>query len=148
MRTRLIPKENVFPDIMVGAPSPMVFADQHVVNLAYYDTENDVALVTFSHCFEFRMGMPGEDAISKSPYSGLGILNFEPHVVENSPWIDELENRYEVVSEFSHHNRHYVHYLFTFHDRTFECIASGYEVKKYSSITVEKALIDLVSTNA
>jgi hypothetical protein len=148
MSTKLTPIEDVFPEIMVGAPNPMVFADEHVVNLAYYDIEDDVALVTFDHCFEFRMGMPGEDLISKSPYSGLGILNFEPHVVENSPWIDELEKRYKVVSEFSRGERNYVHYLFAIHDRTFECIASGYKVKKYSAITVEKVLINVVSSNA
>ncbi|MCE0557463.1 hypothetical protein [Motilimonas sp. E26] len=147
MITKLIPIENVFPEIMVGAPTPMVFADEHIVKLAYYDIEDDVALITFDHCFEFRMGMPGEDAISKSQYSGLGLLNFEPHVVEGSPWIDELEKRYKVISEFSRAQRNYVHYLFAFHERTFECIASGYEVTKLSAITVEKALINKVCNN-
>ncbi|WP_163836707.1 hypothetical protein [Spartinivicinus ruber] len=28
---------------------------------SYYDTEGDVALIKFEHCFEFKMGMPGED---------------------------------------------------------------------------------------
>ena len=110
MSIKLIPIENVFPDIMVGAPTPMVFADEHIVNLAYYDIEDNVALITFDHCFEFRMGMPGEDAISQSQYSGLGLLNFEPHIVDCSPWIEELEKRYKVISEFSLGERKYVHY--------------------------------------
>jgi hypothetical protein len=148
MSIKLIPVENVFPEIMVGAPNPMVFSDEHLVNLAYYDTEDDVALVKFEHCFEFRMGMPSEDKISKGPYSGLGILNFEPHIVENSPWIEELEKRYEVISEFSRGEREYIHYLFAFHDRTFECVTSGYKVEKYSSVTVAQVLINEASKNA
>lgn len=145
MNTKLTPIENVFPEIMVGAPNPMVFADEHVVNLAYYDVEDDVALITFEHCFEFRMGMPGESRISSSPYSGLGILNFEAHIVENSPWMDELEKRYKVLSDFSQGERKYTHYLFTFHDRTFECISSGYCITRHMETTVKKVLESKVS---
>ena len=140
--------EDVFPEIMVGAPTPMALADEHVVYLSYYDTEGEVALVRFEHCFEFKLGMPGEDQIHKSPYSGLDLINFKPHIVENSPWINELESRYKVISGFSRNERIYVHYVFAFHDRTFECISSGYTVKKVPEKTVLEALSSVVKSNA
>lgn len=146
--TKLVVIEDIFPEIMVGAPCPMVLADEHVVHLAYYDTEDDVALIKFDHCFEFRMGMPAEDQVSKGPYSGLGIVNFEPHFVENSPWLEELEARYHVVTSFSRGEREYVHYVFAFHDRTFECIASNYTVEKHTAITVKQLLINTGIKNA
>ena len=146
--TKLVLVEDIFPEIMVGAPCPVVFADEHVVYLSYYDVEGDVALVRFEHCFEFKMGMPGEDQISKSPYSGLGLVNFEVHTVVNSPWLDELESRYKVISSFSRNEREYFHYIFAFHDRTFECVSSGYFVQKHTETTVKKLLIEKTWKNA
>jgi len=140
--TQLVLVEDIFPEIMVGAPSPMVFADEHVLYLSYYDIEGDVALVRFEHCFEFKMGMPGEDQISKSPYSGLGLINFEVHTVENSLWLEGLESRYNVISSFSQNEREYTHYVFAFHDRTFECVSSGYSVQKHTEITVKQLLVN------
>ncbi|RYV00650.1 hypothetical protein SOPP22_17750 [Shewanella sp. OPT22] len=146
--TKLILIEDTFPEIMVGAPCPMIFADENVVYLSYYDVEDDVALIKFDHCFEFRMGMPGEDEISKSPYCGLGLLNFETHYVKNSPWLNELESKYKVISDFSRNDRKYIHYVFTFHDRTFECISSGYSVEKYTGISVKQLLINAATSSA
>jgi len=140
--TRLVLVEDIFPEIMVGAPCPVVFADEHVVYLSYYDVEKNVALVKFEHCFEFKMGMPSEDEILKSPYSGLGFVNFEVHTVVNSPWLNELESRYKVISRFSRNDREYIHYIFAFHDRTFECVSSGYSVEKHRETTVKKLLIE------
>ena len=39
--------------------------------------------------------------------------------------MQELENDYEVVSDSSTNGRIYKHYVFTFYDRSFECVASG-----------------------
>ena len=142
MDMRLVLVKDTFPEIMAGAPCPMVFANEHVVHLSYYDINGDVALVKFEHCFEFKMGMPGEDQISKSPYSDLGLINFEAHTVVNSPWLNELESRYRVISDFSRGEREYVHYIFAFHDRTFECISSGFSVQKHTETTVKLVLMD------
>lgn len=50
---------------MVGATCPIAFDDEHVVYLAYYDIEDNVALVRCDHYFKFRIGMPRKDQISR-----------------------------------------------------------------------------------
>jgi len=135
--------ENIFPCSDIGAPCPMVLANEHIVHLGYYTPDDKVAVVVFNHCFSFKMSMPDENTISRHPLALRGLLAYASHLVEKSRWITELEARYKVISNFSRDGRVYQHYIFTFHDRTFECISSGYSVHLIENLSVTDALIEL-----
>jgi hypothetical protein len=136
--------ENIFPKWDIGAPSPTLLADEHQVNLAYYTEESDVALVTFAHCFEYRMGMPDENLVSRHPLGKKGLQEYEAHLIENSEWINQLERDYKIISAYSYDGRKYQHYIFTFHDRSFECIASGYKIQIMTDTTIAQVLKNLL----
>lgn len=130
----------VFPDWDVGAPSPMTLASEHVVRLAYFMADGQVAVVTFDHCFEHRMGMPDENGVSRHPLGRLGLTEYEAHQVDDSSWLRTLEDRYGVISDYTRDGRRYEHYVLLFHDRCFECVASGYLVRIYACGSVLDAL--------
>jgi hypothetical protein len=136
------------PQSCTGAPCPIVLADEHTLVLAYYvvapnepwygkivrmvgpESEGQpVALVRFHICLASMFGPPNDEAISGHPLSGRGLRPYSANVVEKSSWIRALEKMNSV------HPRHrpdafarYKHFIFGFHDSTFECVASGYEV--------------------
>jgi len=133
--------EDVFPSWDIGAPSPCVFADEHIVMLGYYTRKEEACVVTFNHCFEYKMGMPDENTIHQHSLGDKGLKGYKAHVVEDSSWISELEKRYGVISDYTQDGRKYSHYIFTFHDRSFECVASGYTINVHKNIYVIEALV-------
>jgi hypothetical protein len=120
-------------------------ATEHRLVLVYYTaTDYDTAVCVFDHCFEFHMGMPGEDQMQRHPLRPSGVRAFGAYRIEDSPWIAELEERYNVISEFSRGERHYQHYLFAFHDRCFECVAAGLAVSELKDKrTIDDVIHDL-----
>jgi hypothetical protein len=83
------------------------------------------ALFEFQRCLLTRFGYPNDEA-------RWGIPRFEKvsygiYEVRNSTWIKEViqMNRYR----FPNTTDDYVsnHYLFAFHDSTFECLANGFK---------------------
>lgn len=136
--------ENIFPHWDIGAPTPTLLADEHKVSLAYYTQELDVALITFSHCFEYKMGMPDENLVGNHRLGKKGLREYEAHLIENSEWITELEKNYKVISNYSRDGRQYQHYVFTFHDRSFECIASDYTIQIKTNTRIIQVLKSLL----
>jgi hypothetical protein len=89
-----------------------------------------IALFEFQRCLLTRFGYPNDEARFGIPrYKGVGYGIYE---VQNSAWIKEVVrmNRYQ----FPKTTDDYVskHYLFAFHDSTFECLADNF---KYEFLT-------------
>jgi len=144
-----IPLEGL-PPSDVGAPLPHLLADGHRVLLVYYvaahdphwdgtyitmidPAENDdasLAVVEFTGYLAVRMGVPNDEALEGHPLDTHGLDAYAMHLVVNSSWITELEH---INSVHSHHKGGWHewarHYLFTFHDETFECIARSHEAR-------------------
>ena len=133
--------EGIFPAWDVDVPRPTIFADEHIVNLAYVTEDQQVAVVTFDHCLEYKVGMPDENMINQHPLGNKGLSGYEAHWVETSSWLVELERCYQTISKNSFDGREYRHYIFTFNDRCFECIASGYSIEKFQHLSLVDALI-------
>ena len=147
------------PQSDVGAPLPTVFADDYrlfleylvsdpdpdpdwdgtYVNLVGNDTNGTVALIRFQSPYIHIMGAPNEEAIAGHPLSDRGLEAFAAFEVKNSSWIRTLEkansvHRYHDKKRFLNGKRHFI---FVFHDSTFECIAKGFEVRKMKSSIVD-----------
>ncbi len=138
------------PPSDVGAPLPHLLADGQRVLLAYYVAEPDpgwdgtsitmidpaenraalLAVVEFTGYLAVRMGPPNDEALEGHPLYNRGLAAYAMHYVANSSWIAELERQNSV---HPHHEGGWhewaQHYLFTFHDETFECIARSHAVR-------------------
>lgn len=148
-----------FPQSSVGAPMPIVLSDEGNLFLCYYvddiSAEFDsapikmadeaVVVVTFERCDTFKFGSPNDEAISGHPLYENGLTPYSIFKVINSSWIEELEVMNSVHRR--HDKKRYDslnHYIFVFHDSTFECVAKGmsFQVKADSARNIVKLLVD------
>jgi hypothetical protein len=143
-RDRVVELEDV-PQSSVGARLPIVVADESTLQLAYYlsvpdpdwdgtyarvvdtSTEDPVILVRFETAHAWFHGPPNDEAFEGHPLASRGLHPYAAFRVEESSWIRRLERTNSV------HERHAPerfarlhHYVFAFHDSTFECIARGF----------------------
>jgi len=123
------------PAHSAGAPEPVVKADEFTVAVRYYaregerpgaETRDEIALVTFNDCWAHYLGPPNDEALSGHPLYERGLKSYGIFEVKDSSWIRLIEKRNRV------HDRHSParysalrHFIFTFHDSTFECVAEG-----------------------
>jgi hypothetical protein len=138
------------PQSSVGAPNPIVVAGEHDVLLTYYlqdtpegwdgttarilgtDSEGEpVTAVNFKHCTAHMFGPPNDEAFFGHPLADRGVNPYGVFEVKNSSWIRRQERMNAV---HPHHDKmRYMenkkHFIFAFHDTTFECVAEGFTVK-------------------
>ncbi|MDX9856166.1 MAG: hypothetical protein RBT76_00070 [candidate division Zixibacteria bacterium] len=137
------------PQSSVGAPEPVVLASEHSLLLAYsLEHESDVkaadnvllleshaegppvALVTFVRPSAHLFGPPNDEAFAGHPLSERGLERYGVFEVHRSSWIRQLERMNAVHPK--HDKKWFMegkrHFIFTFHDSTFECIARGMEI--------------------
>ena len=88
----------------------------------HYVEEAGIALVEFPTCAITKFGYPNDEAWNGIPRTrGLGYGIFE---VLNSGWIRELTELNRHSFPKTAENTTSRHFLFLFHDSSFECIAS------------------------
>ncbi len=133
-----------------GAPTPLLLKSDHKTFLVFYMRDVDpnwdgtytnvrrtdaaavghLAVCEFERCLAAKMGSPNDEAFHGHPLYGKGLQGYRPMRVENSLWIHEIEK-----INSAHHNyrpamwQGYTHYIFGFHDSTFECIAKSVTVE-------------------
>lgn len=144
---RVIPLADI-PRSSVGAPQPRIVADEFTCAVAYYVEVRDprwdgtyvriidpekvadpVAVVSFPLYCATLFGPPNDEAFSGHPLSRRGLKPYGAFEVLDSSWIHQLERMNSVHPQ--HSRERYLelrHFILTFHDSTFECVASRYEV--------------------
>ena len=94
------------------------------------DQREALALVEFKHCTSAKLGSPNDEVFHGHPLAGKGLDGYTAQVVENSHWIEEIQRINSVHRQYRadawDRRRHYV---FWFHDTTFECIAESFTVE-------------------
>jgi hypothetical protein len=144
-RDRVVPLTDV-PQSSIGAPLPIVLASEYATLLAYYTesshpswngtnprcvsaatTEDPVAIVDFVGTTAHYFGPPNDEAFSGHPLASRGLSPCGAFEVLDSSWIRLL---IEMNSVHSHHSpklfEYLRHFIFTFHDDTFECVAGDF----------------------
>jgi len=133
----------------VGAPSPMIVCDEAHLLLAYLvneqhcawesdsvlnlsgETGEHIAIVTLHHPTAHMFGLPNDETLSGHPLYSRGLRWYSVWEVQASSWIHQFE-RVNAVHE-QHSPQRFLankrHFIFTFHDSTFECIAHGFTYK-------------------
>jgi hypothetical protein len=147
-RDRVVPIAGA-PQPDVGAPLPVVLANEYRLVLVYLlqntpegwdgtqaprivspESEDvPVAVVEFQRPHAHLFGPPNDEAFSGHPLSGRGLSPYGAYVIEGSSWIRALE-RMNSVHEHHDPGRFWklTHYVFAFHDSTFECVADEFSV--------------------
>ena len=136
------------PQSCVGAPCPMVLAGEHHLHLAYLlqDTpanwdgstarvvaENTsgepVGLVEFKDAYAHMFGPPNDEAFDGHPLASRGLSPYAVFEVRDSSWIRCLE-RMNAVHPYHRPEpfADYRHFVFAFHDTTFECVAKAFDL--------------------
>jgi hypothetical protein len=134
------------PPCEAGAPLPVVVADERKLQLAYLaaipdpnwdgthvrgvdlSTDEPAVLITFERATAWFHGPPNDEAFQGHPLAARGLHPYAAFRVDNSSWVRRLERMnsvhpYHRPEAFS--GLH--HYVFAFHDSTFECIARGFD---------------------
>ncbi|HEX8913437.1 MAG TPA: hypothetical protein VF796_13835 [Humisphaera sp.] len=89
-----------------------------------------LALVAFEGCVSAKLGAPNDEVFRGHPLSGRGLDPYTAQEVRNSPWLAELERINSVHHCYDHKRWAGLHhYVFWFHDTTFECVARSFEVE-------------------
>jgi hypothetical protein len=123
------------PHPAADAAEPFIVASDRRVILAYpiaeadferlgpFDPDDDpFCTVLFPDCVFHRLGPPGDNDLEIHPLASQGLLGHSVHEVVNSSLAAEIA---ELASAAGLAPRHFV---VTFQDSTFECVASDFTV--------------------
>jgi hypothetical protein len=92
-----------------------------------------VALVSFTHPYAHMFGPPNDEAFEAHPLASHGLRPYAVFEVRDSSWIRNLDHMNSV------HEYHrpesfakYHHFVFAFHDTTFECVAETFSLSVHT----------------
>jgi len=132
-----------------GAPRPHVISSGHKTFLIYYLNEKDpkwnpaaleiidlqteddeiTVLVEFIGCYDYKFGGTNDEVLHGHPLSTHGLEAYEAHSIINSKWLENLKKINSVHPCYRPDlYENYRHFIFTFKDEIFECIAEDYKV--------------------
>ena len=133
----------------VGAPLPELVATDYSALLSFCIAERTegwvargveaiewstrdqqlLAEVEFDRCISSRLGTPNDEVHEGHPLYGKGLEAYTAQRVVNSRWLAEAEaiNRVHPCYD-PQFWRELSHYVFWFHDSTFECLARSWKV--------------------
>jgi hypothetical protein len=136
----------------VGAPLPYLLQNDYQTFLIFFVPDIDpdwdgsyvsvrhpgsnncakLAVVDFERCVCTKMGTPNDEVLHGHPLNGKGLEGYQAMSVKNSTWLKELEAINSVHSHYKPETwRGLTHYIFPFHDCTFECVARGFKVEEH-----------------
>ncbi len=141
-----------------GAPLPHLFRNDLKTFVTFYVRESDpnwdgsyvrvrnpadskmahLALVEFFGCASAKLGTPNDEVFEGHPLSGRGLDGYTAQKIVNSRWLAELEAINKVHHCYDPTRwRGLNHYVFWFHDTTFECVAESFQVELYQESMAE-----------
>ncbi|MBU2489115.1 MAG: hypothetical protein KKA60_06965 [Proteobacteria bacterium] len=127
----------------IGAPLPILMCNDNKTFLTFYIDEPcpdwygtyvtsvdpaspepaSLCLVTFNGCLSSKLGTPNDEGQGGHALAGKGLEGYTAQIVVNSPWLAEVAKAENFRCESLNH------YVFWFHDSTFECLAESFNVE-------------------
>ena len=139
----------------VGAPCPLLITDEHSLRLIFYSNdENQIELRQRDNIYDqgiielkfirhnfFSFGPPNDEALNGHPYYELGLGYYSFYELLDSDLIAK-------ISTYGRHHHFYNpnayekshHYIITFKEQLFECVAHSFEVYKYNDSIYDRGL--------
>lgn len=129
LNMKLIEIKGIF-DMDAGAPSPLLVAGESYLKVLFYtDNEPYCCALEFVKVMHHKFGIPGNETINGHPYYQLGLGPYGFFELVGSDYIKFYKAISEVHERFDAARwESYRHFIVTFHDTMFECIATDYEV--------------------
>ncbi|WP_408899294.1 hypothetical protein ACJ5H2_09335 [Nocardioides sp. R1-1] len=117
------------PQCNVGAPTPVLVAGVEGTSVAYDRQDSERCLLTFRNVDSVLFGGSNDEALNGHRLWGRGLEPYAFQEVINSAWIAQRE-RENSVHDYHRGGWHarLRHFIYTFHDETFECIAADFVV--------------------
>ncbi len=125
------------PQSNVGAPCPEITATENSIFVKYIiqnssDEDDEYVTVQFINSYIHTFGPPNDEAFTGHPLFKIGLRPYSAVEILESGWIDALES---MNSVHPHHDKiqflnNKRHFILSFHDTTFECVAYGYKIYK------------------
>lgn len=136
------------PQASPGAPLPLIIATDNALTVAFLVHEpsstagverprmvdtatagEQVAVIRFRGPLAHQFGPPNDESLTGHPLATRGLRPYGAYEVRDSSWIRALERQNRVhplhrPDAFAQRR----HFIFTFHDSTFECVAEALEV--------------------
>ena len=133
---------DAFPPICPGAPDPVVLAGDSNVVLSYRSepAATKIAFIKFSGCRLHLFGAPNDETLTSHPLHSRGLGYYGAYEVRHSSLILEMAARNRVHSRLNPQIYALLkHFVFTFHDNVFECVAVGGQTQLVLSNEPESA---------
>ena len=122
-----------FPLQDVGAPMPIVLADDFDLFLAYFMKGEAWALVRFHHPVFHQLGGPNDEAFPGHPLFAKGLDAHGIYEVKGSSLIARLERMQEGHPNYNPNHKPWHetlrHFIFTFKEQPFECVVESFEIE-------------------
>lgn len=117
------------PQLLVNGAITVLIFDLHTARTLNDGVER-IAVVRFHNCIAVRMGSPNSDGMRNHPLHRKGLTATSAHSVHASHWVNDLEALNKGSDRIlSDEWKTYHHYLFTFRDGIFECVAKSYNIE-------------------
>jgi len=141
-----------------GAPCPLLLSADGIVRLIFYgnaingqrfkqrDVLNDIGIIElrFTSCSFQSFSPPNDEALNGHPYYNIGLSSCGFFEVLNSDLIKKIEsyNRFHQRNNpNSYRNSH--HYVITFKETVFECVADDFELFQYDESVYSRGVKSL-----
>jgi hypothetical protein len=122
-------------------PRPVVLAGDFDLFLTYQVAPGTgLVLVDFEHPLAHYFGSPNDEALNGHPLRSRGLDYYGAFEVHNSSWIGALERMNRAHPRHDPRRFHGLrHFIFTFQDETFECVARAARILVRASNSAENA---------
>lgn len=139
----------------VGAPCPLLITDNGDLRLIFYSNDENskelrqrnnlhdhgIIELSFKSQSFFSLGPPNDEALEGHPYFELDLNPYSFYELLDSDLIAKIST-YGRYHHFYNPNAYdkYHHYILTFKEQLFECVADGFEVNKYNESIYHQGL--------
>ncbi|TRX34097.1 hypothetical protein [Flavobacterium restrictum] len=140
-----------------GAPSPTILSNDNELFVAFYADKKKSSVVPqerniiydtgifalkFKRYLKYTFGIPSNETINSHPYSKLGMESCSFYELIDSDYIKSLQDIEKMHPGYNPKKWNmYKHYILTFHDNMFECIAEGFEIREENTSLYNQATV-------
>jgi len=113
-----------------------------------YSEDAGTAIVELVGCSTTKFGYPNDEALGGHPLYAKGLVSYGIYEVLNSSWVEEQAKQNRVCFPDRTKMSGKRHFIFVFHDSTFECLARDLKITlcndPYESIfrTISERVLD------
>ena len=112
-----------------GSPRPSVSAGDGGLTLTYVAEHEKHVRITFVAPLVHYFGPPDDETLEAHPLAAAGLTRHAAFETHNSRWVEELRTMNRAHPQHSNVRFDRLrHFIWTFHDSTFECLAENFAV--------------------